>query len=117
MGYAGVWDTATWQEVAVLGGVLMGMNSAGFSPDSKRLIVASNGSEAVKLFDTESWQEVFTLGAAGTGDQRGNRTRFSPDGKCIFWKNNSGDLYIWRAPSWDEISAAEAREKAEEPRR
>jgi WD40 repeat protein len=114
MGYARVWNTASWQEVATLGGVLMGMNSANFSADGKRLVIASNGLEAVKLFDTESWQEEFTLGALGTGGQGFNGTKFSPDGNSILWGNNAGDLYIWRAPSWEEIAAAEAREKAEE---
>ncbi len=116
MGYARLWNTATWQAVATLGGVLMGMNSANFAADGKRLVTASNGLEAVKLFDTESWQEVFTLGAFGTGGLGSNGARFSPDGNSVFWRNTSGDLYMWRAPSWEEIAAAEAREKAEEPR-
>ena len=110
MGYARVWNTATWQQVATLGGVLNGVNSARFSADGKRLVVASNGNEAVKLYDTESWQEVFTLGASGTGFKG---AMFSPDGNTIVWGNQTGDVYIWRAPSWEEIAAAEAKEKAE----
>jgi WD40 repeat protein len=112
MGYARVWNTSTWGEVATLGGVLMGMNSARFSADTKRLVVASNGAEAVKLFDTESWQEVFTLAGLGTGSMG---ARFSPDGNSILWGNKNGDLYIWRAPSWEQIKAAEAKERSQEP--
>jgi WD40 repeat protein len=112
MGYARVWNTSTWREVATVGGVLMGMNSAHFSADGKRLVIASSGTEAAKLFDTESWQEVFTLAGSGTGSMG---AKFSPDGNRILWGNATGDLYVWRAPSWDEIRAAEAREKAEEP--
>ena len=110
MGYARVWNTATWQQVATLGGVLNGVNSASFSVDGKRLVIASNGNEAVKLYDTESWQEVFTLGASGTGFKG---AMFSPDGNTIVWGNQTGDVFIWSAPSWAEIAAAEAKEKAE----
>ncbi len=110
MGYARVWNTATWQQVATLGGVLNSVNSASFSVDGKRLVVASNGNEAVKLYDTESWQEVFTLGASGSGFKG---AMFSPDGNTIVWGNQAGDVFIWRAPSWEEIAAAEAKEKAE----
>jgi WD40 repeat protein len=108
MGFARVWNTSTWREVATVRGVLMGMNSARFSPDGKRLVVASSGAEAAKLFDTESWQEVFTLAGSGTGSMG---AKFSPDGNSVLWGNTTGDLYIWHAPSWDEIKAAEARER------
>jgi hypothetical protein len=107
MGYARVWNTATWQQVATLGGVLNGVNSASFSPDGQRLVIASNGNEAVKLYDTESWQEVFTLEALVTGFKG---AMFSPDGNTIIWGNQAGDVYIWSAPSWDEIAAAEMKE-------
>jgi WD40 repeat protein len=113
LGYARVWDTTTWRQVATLGGVLMGMNSASFSADGKRVVIASSGTEAVKLFDTESWEEVFTL--AGLGFGLGG-ARFSPDGNTITWGNRAGDLYIWRAPSWEEISAAEPSNNSREPR-
>jgi len=113
MGYARVWSTSTWREVATVGGVLMGMNSAQFSADGTRLVIASSGLEAAKLFDTDSWQEVFTLAGLGSGFLG---ARFSPDGNSIMWGNRTGEIYIWRAPSWAEIKAAEARDKAEEPR-
>ncbi len=90
----------------------MGMNSGQFSADGARLLIASSGVEAAKLFDTESWQEVFTLAGLGFGSMG---ARFSPDGNSILWGNATGDLYIWRAPAWDEIRAAEAREKSEAP--
>jgi serine/threonine protein kinase/WD40 repeat protein len=109
LGYARVWNTATWEQVATLAGVLQGVNSASFSADGKRLVIASNGNEAVKLYDTESWQDVFTLGASGTGFKG---AMFSPDGNTVVWGNQTGDLYTWRAPSWEEIAASEAKEKA-----
>ena len=108
LGYARVWDTATWKLVATPGGFLNGAHAVSFSADGKRLAIASNNKEAVKLWDTESWQEVFTLEGQGTGFQG---AYFSLDGNTLGWGNQTG-LYLWRAPMWEEINAFEAKEKA-----
>ncbi|MES2470446.1 MAG: protein kinase [Verrucomicrobiota bacterium] len=110
LGFARVWETVTWQEVATLRGFLKGAHSVGFSADGKRLAVGSGDHEAVKLWDTESWQEVFTLEGEGTGYMG---TWLSPDGSTLTWGNQSGVVHVWQAPSWEEIHAAEAKEKAE----
>jgi WD40 repeat protein/serine/threonine protein kinase len=106
LGYARVWDTSTLKPVATLGGLLNSAKSVNYTPDSKRLVVASNENEAVKLYDTESWQDVLTLESVGSGV---NGAAFSPDGNSIAWGNTS-TLYLWRAPSWDEIAATEAKD-------
>ena len=110
LGYTRVWDVASWRQVASLGGLLKGAHSVCFSADGKRLAVGSGDQEAVKLWDTESWQDVFTLEGQGTGYIG---TWFSPDGNTIAWGNQTGALYFWRAPSWEEIAAAEVKEKPE----
>ena len=76
-----------------------------FSPDGRRLISASGGREAVKLWDVGTRQELLTLSGAGS---------FLDDAK---W-SAEGDVILagppwqaWRAPSWEEIAAAEAKEK------
>jgi eukaryotic-like serine/threonine-protein kinase len=107
LGYARVWDAATWRQEATLGGFLNGVHSVVFSPDGKRLAIGSGGKEAVKLCDAESWQDVFTL--EGQGNDHYN-SAFSKDGNAIGWLNDTGGLYIWRAPSWAEINAAEAQD-------
>jgi WD40 repeat protein len=109
LGFGRVWDAATWQPVATLGGFLKGAHTTAFSADGKRLAVGGGDREAVKLWDTESWQDVFTLEGEGTGYMG---LWFSPDGNTIAWGNQSGVLHVWRAPSWEEIAAAEAREMA-----
>jgi WD40 repeat protein len=109
LGYARVWDAATWQPVATLGGILYGVHSLAFSPDGKRVAVLSDDKEALKLFDTESWQDVLTLGGRGTGVD----VAFSPDGTVIGWSSTTGNLHLWRAPTWEEINAAEAQDKME----
>jgi WD40 repeat protein len=107
MGFARVWNTSTWKPVATLGSFLNGVHGVNFSPDGKRLIIASHGKEAVRLCDTESWQDVLTL-EAGAGFAS---TAFSPDGKSLVW-GVQNSLSIWRAPTLAEIHAAEAKEKA-----
>ena len=78
-----------------------------FSPDGRRLISSNGGREAIKLWDVGTRQELLTL--AGTGSLL-YEARWSPDGDVILagapWQS-------WRAPSWEEIAAAEAKEKAE----
>ena len=109
LGFARVWDAATWKPVANLGGFLNGAHTVNFSPDGKRLAIASDNKEAVKLWDTEGWQDVFTLEGQGTGFQGAG---FSPDGNTVAWGCQTM-LYLWLAPSWEEIATAEAKEKTE----
>jgi WD40 repeat protein len=111
LGFARVWDTTTWKPVVTVGGFLHGVHFTTFSPDNRRLVISSDGAEAVRLCETESWGDVFTLSALGTGAGGA----FSPDGDNIVWGNSSGTLYLWSAPSWAEIKAAEAKEKAAGP--
>jgi WD40 repeat protein/serine/threonine protein kinase len=107
LGFARVWNTANWQPVATAGGFLNGAHSVAFSPDNQRLAIGSGGQEAVKLFEPESWQNVFTLEAPGTDFYQ---LAFSPDGNTLGWLNQENVLYLWRAPSWAEINAAEAKD-------
>ena len=82
-----------------------------FSPDGRRLMSASGGREAVKIWDVGTRQELLTL--AGTGSFL-NRANWTADGDVILagppWQS-------WRAPSWEEIAAAEAKDTAEGQRR
>ena len=96
--------------MATLRGVLLGVHSLAFSPDSKRLAVGSSGLEAIKLWDVESSQELLTLEGVGS---LFSHTAFSPDGNVLGSMNDGGLLHLWCAPSWEEIAAAEAKEKTE----
>jgi WD40 repeat protein/serine/threonine protein kinase len=111
LGYARVWETATWREVTTLRGYVLAVESVAFSKDGKRLATAgANG--ALKLWDTESWQEVLSLEGPGSGVH----TAFSPDDNAIGTINdinsNCEILNLWRAPSWAEIAATEAKQNA-----
>ena len=113
LGFGRVWNTATWQPVATLGGFLKGAHTLAFSADGRRVAVGGGDQEAVKLWDTESWQDLFTLEGQGTGYMG---VWFSSDGNSIAWGNQSGVLHVWHAPSWEEIAAVEARENSVIPR-
>ena len=108
-------ETATLQELHTFGTVLMGSRSVAFSPDGRRLTAGSIGNEAIKMWDLESRQEVLTLETPSEPVQFVS-TAFSPDGNLLGSMNRQGVLYLWHAPSWEEIAAAEAKEKAEFPR-
>jgi WD40 repeat protein len=107
-GLAKLWEATTLQELRTLRGVLLGVHSVAFSPDSKRLAIGSSGLEAIKLWDVESSQELLTLEGEGS---LFTRTAFSPDGNVLGSMSDGGVLHLWHAPSWEEIAAAEAKEK------
>ncbi len=81
--------------------------SVAFSPDGRRLITSSGVREAIKVWDAGTRQELLTLPGAGSFL---SRAAWSPDGHEIM---AGAPLQIWRAPTWEEIAAAEASEKAE----
>jgi WD40 repeat protein/cell division protein FtsL len=111
LGYARVWDTATWREEATLRGFLNAVNQAVFSPDNLRLVTSgSNPDDAVKLWSGDTRQELLTLEGAG---HQADLTAVSPDSNIIGVMSGDGILSLWRAPSWDEINAAEAKDKME----
>lgn len=56
-----VWDVRTWSLAASLRGHLAAVGSVAFSPDGRRLVTGSNGSEAVRFWEVNHWQQVCDL--------------------------------------------------------
>jgi WD40 repeat protein len=104
-GTAKLWDIATLREIGTLKGHLRSIHALDISPDGQRLATAGGGDESVKLWDLRTHQELITL--SGEGSMM-NRLLFSPDGNKLVGLNSEGQLHIWRAPSWEEVRAAEA---------
>jgi len=112
LGFARLFDfeSDSLRAIADLRGFLLGVNSVAFSPDGQRLATSSAGKEAIKLWDVTSHHELLTLeGQAGLWFE----ARFSPDGRCLGARTIDGSLHLWRAPTWEEIAAAETKEKTE----
>ena len=102
-----LFDPAKGEWIEDLHGHMNASRGVAFSPDGRRLISTFGGREAVKLWDVGTWQELLNL--VGTDSDAGT-ARWSADGDVILagppWQ-------AWRAPSWEEIAAAEAKEKTE----
>jgi len=111
---AKLWNLATQREIVNLKGHLRSVHALDISPDGHRLATGSGGAESVKLWDIHTHQELITL--AGEGSMM-LFLAFSPDGNKIlglnFGSNNELRVQVWRAPSWEEIKTAEARDKTE----
>jgi serine/threonine protein kinase/WD40 repeat protein len=99
-----LWETAPPKEVDTLSGFPRAVWAAEFSPDMKRLATGSVGRETVKLWDLESHENVLSLEGEGSFY---DMLAFSPDGNLLSARNWYGVVHIWRAPSWEEIEAAE----------
>jgi WD40 repeat protein len=107
-GNGGIWEMETSRKVASLGGFVLGMTSAAFSPNARRLAIGSSGNEAIKLWDAEGLHELLTLPGEGSLFLS---VAFSPDGDTLAAANAAGTLHVWRPPSAAEIEAAEVREQ------
>jgi WD40 repeat protein len=103
-GNGGLWETQTNRRIATLRGFVLGMTSAAFSPNGKRLAVGSNGDEAVKLWDVEGVHELLTLRGEGSLFMS---VDFSPDGNTLAAANAIGTLHLWDPPSAAEIEVLE----------
>ncbi len=107
LGYARIFDAATFQEIATLSGLMGGVHSAAYSPDMQRLAIGSTGEEAVTLWDAHNFERLLNLGSRAGAVAP---VAFSPDGHVLAGQSNyalDGTIHFWRAPSWAEIEAGE----------
>jgi len=99
-----LWDLATQQARELTQSQFMAVHSVAFSADGKRLITGSGGREAIKIWDVVTLQETACLQASG---QLFRGIRFSPDGNWVAGISQGQIAYVWRAPTWTQINAAE----------
>jgi WD40 repeat protein len=109
-GLVRLFDPAKGELIESLHGHLNAVFGLNFSPDGRRLISEGGQRETIKLWDVGTRQELLTLAGAGSVLRV---ARWTADGDVILagppWQ-------VWRAPSWEEIAAAEANETEEAQR-
>ena len=91
--------------VANLQGHLNAALGVAFSPDGRRLISSYGGREGIKLWDVDTHQELLTLNGFLGGQCF--RAHWGSDGEVILAEE---PWQAWRAPSWEEIAAAETKD-------
>ncbi|MGI8602420.1 MAG: protein kinase domain-containing protein [Verrucomicrobiales bacterium] len=106
---AQLWDIPSGALRATLLGHVQPVVSVAFSPDGKTLATASDDGK-VKLWNVTTEQEVATLELPG-----GCRSvKFSPDGRTLavgYLIEPNEYIRLWEVPSFEEIDAAEAKER------
>lgn len=101
-----LWDLATRRQRASFGGQSGPVFGTTLSPDGWRL--ATSGTESIKVWDLVAHRELVSLQGKG---QFFINPAFSPDGNTLTATAVSGTAHLWHAPSWEEIEAAENRQK------
>jgi WD40 repeat protein/serine/threonine protein kinase len=102
-----LWDVNNRQKLGSLRGHVSGVAGLSFSPDGKTL--ASSGDKRVKLWNIETMQEILTIARFSN---LAFPAMFSPDGSCLATSSWGDEFQLFRAPSFEEIAAVEAKERA-----
>jgi WD40 repeat protein len=108
-----MWDVASRAEVDSLLGSRMCIRHVGFAPDGRTLL-AQTVDNAIKLWNVPTGAELLDLGHI----MEATSFLFSPNGEYLALSTVSGvsrepRVELWRAPSFEEIAAAEARRAGE----
>ncbi len=88
-----VWDRTTGRELASLQGFNSSPRALAFSSDGRRLAVAGERFEGVKLYETETFRELATIQHYPFV---ADSIAFSPDGLSLAIWGDSGRLACWR---------------------
>ncbi len=100
-----LWNLVTGRELPILRGHSDWVWSAAFSPDGRRLATSGyQAADAVKLWDIATQREILALQGEG---EFFFQIACSPDESTLATTSATGVTHLWRAPSWEEIRAAE----------
>ena len=104
-----LWDVAKREAKPIGRGHRNELSHLAFSADGQRLVGAGSDPKGlIKFWDVETGRDVATLpGEPDWFCQIG----FSPDGNTLFAVSVEAKALLWRAPSWEEIDAAEKKQK------
>ena len=105
-----LWNIETKREVRCFGRTANAYHSVAVSPDGKRVAASSMVNAYIALWNVETGQEVARFrGFQGASVQY---LAFLADGNTLV-SGTPEEVRLWRAPSWAEIEAAEAKERRE----
>jgi WD40 repeat protein len=107
-GTMALWDPSSFRSVSSFRAHLLAADGVAFSPDGRRLATGGTTSrDTLRLWDLLTHRELITLSGQPVAT---SFVTFSPDGRwLVACSKNEGKLYIWCAPSWEEIEADEKR--------
>jgi len=113
---ARLWDVETQREVRSFGRARNAFNSVAVSPDGQR-IAGGTWDQGIKIWNPNTGHELATLKGIhdwldpyfpGRWDAVSSLVFLPPDGSTLI-SGTQHEVRIWRAPSWEEIAAAEQR--------
>jgi WD40 repeat protein len=102
-----LYDLRRQREVRTLRGQLLALFSVCFSPDGRRL-AAGIGDGRINIWDLETGREVLVLRRRANLLNFVSALRFHPNGDWLLSADERA-VHLWRAPSWEEIDAAEKK--------
>jgi len=101
-----LWNIKTQKETRCFGRTENAYLSVAVAPGGKRVAGASGLNTYIRIWNAETGQELARL------DGVANYLTFLADGNTLVSGTDQG-IRLWRAPSWAEIEAAEARDRKE----
>jgi WD40 repeat protein len=108
-GLTTIWDIRTGRIVTTIRANFRAVHGVAFSPDGQRLLSGGEDpSDVVRLLDLGSQRHVATL--TGQPDQYWF-LEMSADLNTLVAVGIDKTALLWRAPAWEEIKAAEKRER------
>jgi len=115
LGYACIWETASFRPVATMGSHRLPM-LASFFPDGSRLLTDDLGTERLRLWDIKTQRELIAFRGGGimeatVGFDGQVSTAFSPNGNLLVCTDTSS-MHIYRAPTLAEIDTVEKADAA-----
>ena len=98
-----IWDTTSWEQVAVLEGHTDNVYSVTWSPDGTQ--IASGSSDGtVWIWDAASWEQVVVLEGHTSAV---NSVAWSPNGSQLVSGSSDHTVRIWDSASWEQAAVLE----------